>query len=680
MTAQAEYLCGYEDYVQGILAGAERISGFSVFDSANSGFSKQNAENTVRAYKRVEGVPLAPGNDKPLVRLIGYRYLFVFPLAMVILTAFVMARGQKNGMPQVIYSSAGGRFKLGVRRCVCVCASSFLLHALCLLQLCLLSVRLYGGIDFGRSIQSIEMFSDVTYCRSTAGFLLRFYLITSFAIAIIGVFVWMCLSLIPHTAAAALAVSVFFLAEQSFAGSLTLQHAFRSLKYINVLEYLRTDEYLFHYYGFGFFGGAVGLLSVIKAGMIGFLILFSVCGTVAFTSRPSGGGRGKELFSGIARYIGMRVKRTGVCKAVFCRERRLCVCYRLFPAELYKTLICNKGIWVLLFTVFAASQIVTGRTLVYSETEQYVRNFYEAYAGPVTEEMREYLGSEREEAKLAVLEYNRIYELYREGKTDKTEYYKAGAAAREAGIALQGLDIIDSEVSRADRLREERGVEICLFDAAGYLRLLTEAGGNTQRRIAVLCLLSQLLLLSGSFKYEETSRMARLLRSAPNGRAGLFRAKRNCAAALSVFVTALLYGIQIYAVAKQYGLPELFAPVQSVKPLQDFPFEISLFACLAGINAVRILAYALAGVCLVRLSALADQKALLIGIPIIVIIPILLEQTGNALFEKLSLFDIFNANGIVTGGAEPIGTVLKLAVFLSVFLVSGTASRKKWSG
>ena len=680
IAAQAEYLRGYEDYVQGILAGAERISGFSVFDSESSGFSKQNAENTVRAYKRVEGVSVVPGNDKPLVQLIGYRYLFVFPLVMVILTAFVMARGQKNGMPQVIYSSAGGRFKLGVKRCICLCASSFLLHALCLLQLCLLSVRLYGEIDFGRSIQSIELFSDVTYCISTAGFVFHFYLITSFAIAIIGVFVWMCISLIPHTAVAALAVSAFLLAEQSFAGSLTLQHSLRYLKYMNVLEYLRTDEYLFHYYGFGIFGGAVGLLTVIKAGMIAFFLLFSISGTAAFLSRPSGGGRIKAFFQSVSHFIGPYVKSVDICKAVDKPKRYVGKCCRLFPMELYKTLVCNKGVWVLLFLAFAASGIVTERTRVFTETEQYIHDFYEKYAGTVTEEMREYLLSERETAEFLVREYKRIYELYREGKTEKAEYYKAEAAAREAGIALQGLDFIDSEVRRADALKEARGIQICLFDTAGYQRLFTEAGANTQRKIAVFALLSQMVLLSGSFQYEETSQMVRLLRSAPNGRTGLFRAKRKCAVVLSVFVTVLFYAIHIYAAAEQYGLPELSAPVQSVKTLQDFPLPVSLFVYLTGINAARIIVYALAGVCLFQLSAVLEQKALLIGATMIVIVPVLLERTGHAVWEKLSLFELFNVNGIVTGRAEPAWTFGKLAVLLAVLIGTGALSRKNWRG
>ncbi len=664
-SARNEYLSGYRDYVESVIEGAGKVQDFSVFSSDENSFSVQDAARIADAYRRVENVSLQAGNDTPVIQLINDKAAGYVSLVMVLLIAFAQAREQQGGVSRILYASAQGRGILGFKRCISICVSAAVIHLVNLsVVLCLAVLDSGGGVGFGRSAQSIALFRDVTYPLSVSGLLFWYYLISAFAIALIGILLWTLASCILNRAVSALAAGVFLLLEYYWKGAITFQSSWKLLKCVNVLEYLDTGEYLFGYYNINCFGKAVNLLLVIKAGMALLFLIFSGTGILAFAKRPQNGGR----------------VRSGKRSIRFRQIHRLQEIYNLKAAELYKMLIENRGIWVAALLLLVVAGIVKPRFMAYNETEQYVNRFYEEYSGKITDAVYDHLDAEHRRAEQIYEEYDRVYALYRDGKADKTEYYRAQGKLREAKITEDDLALIEAEISRAGELEKTRGIQIELVSSAGYDKLLGSAGERTMQRTAVAALLAIAVLMSGSFRCEESSRMRILLRSAARGREELFCAKETGAFAVTVFLVLLLNGVNIYYLAAQFGMERIFAPVQSIALMQDFPFPISILAYIAGMLVLRAGIFALIAELLLYLSVLADQRVLLLAFAGIVIVPVLTGQSGGAVMGAFSLFPLLDVNGIVIGTVGRAAEFVKLILILAAFFAVRAAARKKWCG
>lgn len=661
LLAQMEHITTYDEYIEQVIEESGRVSRFSVFATDSSDFSTQNAANVVSEYEGLEGVKLLPGNDKPVVQFMDYQLMIYLSVVMTIVIAFMVIREHDAGITQLIYSSARGRLPLGFKRCGFISLAAFVCTALNMLTVWLLSLYLYGGgIGRGRSIQSIGMFADVTEQVSIAGFLLQYYLLAALSVAVIGVFVWMVMNLIPNTILSLLIAISFYIFEYQCTRSITLQSNWRFLKYANIVEYLNIEEYFFKYYDFNCFGRAVPLSLFVIAGMIILFFAFAIVGISTFVVRPTGTRRWK------------RVKLPGAFY-------RLQEHYSLPAAELRKMLICNKGILVILVLIVAVSGIMKERNFVYTDVEQYVNAFYDRYEGPLKDEVYQYIESESQYIEDTYEEYEKTYQAYQDGEIDKFALYRAEAELKQAKIAEEGLQKIGKEIERAEELDRERDIQISLMNHTGYDMLLGTVGKATQRNIIVLCLLGMVLMFSGNLRYEENSKITGLLRSTAKGRRELLHAKEMAAFAVMVLIACISYGVQIYCTAGQYGLPDVTAPVQSIAILHSFPLKFSILTYMAGVFIIRCVLYILITDLLLHLSVLVDQKIIIAAFLAIVVIPVMTGQSVAAI-DKVSCYDLLNLNEIILGETNLLLAFVKLTFLLVIVIVVKGIAVRKWCG
>ena len=653
---QVEHVESYHAYVDEVITNAKRIMNNPFFTTEEGSFSLQNATNIAKQYDKMQDVELEYGNNTPVTEFMEYSLLRFFSLAMVLLLSFDAAREQKKGVAQITYAAAKGRWVLGLRRCGYIVLMSAVVMALNMIITMLFSLCLHGGaVGFGRSIQSIPMFVDVTYQLSIGGFLIRYYFLSVLAIAVIGIFVWMVMSMVSNMLVSTLIVSGTLLVEFICMQSIAFQSNFRFVKCINLMEFLNIDDYLYKYYDINCFGNAVSLFTVIKIGMLLLLVAFSGLGVLAFVRRMSHARKRKGIsFAELLSFL---------------QE-----IYHLIPAELHKILFCNKGIWIVIITVIVALGLIEERHIVYTEEEQYVNTFYENYSGEITEETYAYVEAQQLYVEETIQDYLEVYEKYMNNEVDKLEYYRAEAALREARITESGLVLIQAELTRASEIKEARDIDIYLLKNMGYNKLLGSDGAVTQQEIMVVCLLSIVLVLSGIYKYEENSQSVYLLRAASKGRRELMQAKEISALILTFSIVAVLYGIHMYYVATQYGLPELLAPVQSVKILHDFPLEINCLTYMIGVYILRMGVYLLIADLLVHLAVLLEQKNLLLIFAGVVIVPILLS------IGMISYYNIINLNGILMEQTNVTYDGIKMAVLLVLLIVTRKVAYKKWCG
>jgi hypothetical protein len=194
----------------------------------------------------------------------------------------------------------------------------------------------------------------------------------------------------------------------------------------------------------------------------------------------------------------------------------------------------------------------------------------------------------------------------------------------------------------------------------------------------VLSLLCMVLLFSGSFQYEKHSQMVSLLRTTARGRQPFIRAKRRSFIFILICIVGILYGVQLYYTARQYGLSQVFAPVQSIQILNSFPLKWNILSYAIVLVIVRVLFYLLIADLLLQLSVLMDQKIVIIAFVGLMILPIILGQSGNALFDKISYFNLLNINEMVLGQASIILELIKAGVLLGILILARIMAIRKW--
>lgn len=646
----------YAEYVNEVIDDAKSMVDSPLFVLQNSEFSKQNAKNIAKAYERIVDIEVMDGNDIPVIAFLDFLPMIYISIIMIVLIAFDAVRDQRKGMDLLLYTSSKGRCLLGIRRCAYIVFISCVIVAVNMLVILLLSVYKYGGeIIWERSIQSISLFRDFTYDVSILGFLIRYYGLMVAGISIIGLFVWACMSLCSNMLVATLVLSGVSIMEYNWKVNVTAQSNFNLLKYVNVIEVLDVEDYLFKYYDINIGGNAVNLLGVIIIGLLSFVVCFSLLGIYAFMKRTS---------SNRVRW------NTALLEKVHILQEH----YSLILTELHKVLIFNKGILVIAISIMIALGIVNQRTIVYTEEEQYVNTFYETYSGKITSEVYEFIENEHLWITSVYENFGLAFEEYKSGQISEIEFLKVQAELRLAQIAEKGLMKIDAEISRAELLEEERGIKIQLLNNFGYNKLFGIDGKSTQKGIMISCLLAFAILFSGNFTFEKSSQNTYLLRASCRGRIELMHTKEVTVVLIGLLIFYIMHLIHIYYVSIQYGLPNIMAPVQSIAILQNFPVEVSILDYSIIVLIVRIIVYLVMALCLLYCSLIVEQKHVLAFFSIVFILPILLDVS------MISCFDLLSLNGVVIGLDSLYLVMVKGGIIIVGAIVTRRIAYKKWCG
>ena len=606
--AQIEYIDSYDEYVTDVIKNAENIINFSIFNTDNRTYSKQNVESTVSAYERLTDISLEIGNDNPVEYfLYNNRYMVYISTIMMLILVFQNSRESKPGLSQIIYSSSGGRGRLAAKRLVFIIFSSLIICGTnCAINF-IISIFLYGGkINLSRSLQSIEIFKDFTYEISVAGYLLRLYILMTLALVVISVFIWTVASLIKHTVLSLLVLTTVFFMEYSFLGRITLQSNLKLLKCINFFEFLNVYDYTAEYYNLSLFGNAVNIVLFTKTVMIILLIVFILVGIYTFFIRPQ-----TNFFK--CSFLGKFIKRI---KILIYQFQNI---YNMTVAELYKMLIVNKGIIVFAVALFALISSFTIRNIKYTDTEAYVNSFYEEYSGAISNEIYDYIESEHEKATEIYENYYLQLELYEKGEAAISDLGGAEYRLQTADTIEEGLSIIEDEISRINQINEKLNINASLINNRAYNKLFGSAGYETQRYIIIICLLFIVLIFSGGFRYEEKNQIISLLRSTAGGRKRLLNAKERSSFIMVSITTTIIYLIHFIYTSWQYGISGLLSPVQSILILQDFPFKINIATYLIGIWIIRLFIYSVLTEIVLYLSIYIDQRIIVTGFSILIV-------------------------------------------------------------
>ena len=545
MRDEINYLTGYADYLDGIQKQAEIQSQTSLFGKPGS-FSRRNLAKTAEEFDALRGVEVQFGSNRGLERWLSFELGDYFHLIAIVLFVMAFLEERKKGLWPIVRSTRGGRARLGLTRIGILCAVSVAATLLFNAVPFAISLGMNGGWDgLGRSLQSLESFRTCTLRLTIAQWLGRYFVLKALSGVLIGLFLWCVLGSISNIQFSLSVLGAVLVGEYALYAFLPVQSALNVFKYFNIFTYVHTFTLYTEYLNVDLFGFPVGIRELALAALTVLGTAFAVLAVLIQRNRCPEGNR--DLLS----LISLRVNRV----LDFFRSR-----LSIGGWELYKSLIFQYGVVILLVVLFAAGKL----SFIFYNTssqDQWYLAYVQDMEGPLDETADQYLAHARE---------------------------SIPAGSEDAGALMSALSKVEHRVEQLRERAEQGGYEPWILEDSIYDQTYGPQSRDLQRLNAAAAIILTAFCCAGLFAFERQSGVVLMVRSAKRGRGGLLRRKAALTAVLAAFVWAAVYLRELRTFLDWRQPQTLAAPVQNIDALAGFPIVLTLAQYLVLLYAIRL--------------------------------------------------------------------------------------------
>ena len=652
--ADAEYIAGYDEYLQKIRKQAEEQSKTSIFGKKNS-FSMRNLKKTAKEFGKLLGksenaeeegnpsgesdptdpgaggaesvnnsgsgaVRVSFGNNTGIEKWLQFTLGDYFGLLFLVIIVMAFLEERKKGLFGMIRATKGGRMMLGLHRVGILLAASAGATVLFNFLPLFLSFRLNGGhTDLSRAIQSVQSFRTCTIRTTIGGWLFRYFFIKTFSGLFLGLFVWFIMGSVQNAQLSLAALLPVLGGEYALFTFLPVQSIFNLFKYLNLFSYVHTTRLYTNYLNIDLFSFPVGnrrmMLVLLPFLLAGFLFL---CVRMQAKRYPEGN---RDFLSKIA----LRVN------TVLDKIRRR---FTTGMWEAYKVLFLQYTIVMIVMIIIASKNL---NYAVWSPIPEDKRTYYmyvQDMQGPIDESTDEYLKKARE-------------------------------SAENSGNAFELNMALDMVETRVKELREKGRAEYfrpwMLYDQ-NFNACYGKTPKNRQRLNAMIAMLFVVFLTAGIFSYEKQSGVVPMLRSLKNGRTKLFLRKVLIALVLSLFVWACVYLRELWQYRTRFGEGTFSAAVRNYEAFADFPLNLTIGGYLALLYGLRLLGLFMTAFLTLYLSSyLPNVRMAYLSCTAVLILPALFTVLGIGFFRWISpLVPVSAAELLLQMGAGKKGALIPL--------------------
>ena len=618
---QLAYLQFYPAYLKKIQYEAKAIRSASIFSKPGT-VSYENVMKTAADFGSVTADGIDLGHDKAVTAVFRDG---IADICVLILIAFVCLRfmdERRRGLWALVHSTRNGRARLALSRVGILLGTAFLSSAFVFGSRILLSCILYKGFgEWGRRLQAIEFFYNVPQAMSVGEFWLFYLIVKALGAFLLGLVIWLILSLISDLRLAVVFAALFLAVEFGLT-FLRPSSALVVLRYVNVFSYIRYIRVFTTYLNLPIFGTLINGSTLVTILLVPLCVLFAALSLLLAAKKAPVAATNRLLhgFDTIKR----KCMKLQLPRAIFFWEG-------------HKLMVKRLGLLVCLAFLWWASQMDPPYLRNLSQTEAYIQYYAEKYAGPVTEETLKAMAEEAE------------------------------VSPELNARALREL------AERVKRLPE--GAQI--VSSLPYDAIWSVNPGNYHRQTALLALLFLVLLLAPIDAMEQQDGMRVLLRSTAAGRKKLWWAKTGQCLMLSLLVCVIIYGAEVLHTAEFYGaFRGFFAPMYS---LSRFPeASLPLGAALWGYYLQKwiVLVWTAGMIRLLSCMVKTNRAATLLNL-FVVVFPAVLLTLG---VDALSPFSFLLPLGTVELAGRPWAFVAAAAVGNAGYILSWYLCKRTETG
>lgn len=573
LLTQTAYLDGYDDYLNTIRANKEKMLSFSIFNDPDS-FSGRNIILTAEEFQALEGVSLTLGADGAISAFMDFSITDYLLLSVLMLICISFLDERKKGLWSVVHAAPNGRLRLALGRTGILLGVSVIGVLLLYGTNLLLGFSVYGGVDdLGRAAQSVELLGKMPVVCSVGQFLLMFLLFKIGATFLVALLLWLIFTAINNVKYTIMAAAGVLVVEYSLYSFLPVQSGFNLLKYFNIFTYISLSDLYTNYLNIDLFGYPLGIRAVSQYACLPLILLLAeVCIIIHCYKRPAAG---KDVFG---RFV------YGINRIADWFLRR----FHLLGMELHKTLSIQKGILIILLFFYLVSGLsFTVKIPVTDQTDAAARQYTVELAGIITDDTFRRIDEIQTELDNTITAHEQALLQYERGEMEYPQYDVFAREADAARIKSNGLSVVRQRIEELRSLGEEIGFTPWLIEESPYKGTYGDEASANQQSVALVAMLTEVLLLAGSFAYETQSGMNFLLASTQRGRNALLRRKICMAAILATIVWAVTYGLEFHAFLGICDTGTFAASVQNLSLLEKLPIRCSIGVSLAGLYLLR---------------------------------------------------------------------------------------------
>lgn len=640
-----EYILEYPEYFRNIDKQKEELSQISIMQSK---FALLNAASTKDDFENIRDLPLELGMDDGFTSFVSFKltpYL-IFILLIFIILDFTYER--ENDIWKVVYSTPNGRGVLALNRLFILVFSVVCLSLLFYLSLLSISMKVYGGReDLDRYVQSIASFQEFTVPMTVMKFIGYYLLINILSILVISLLFWLLLTIVNSHKLGLLFFILFMIVEWSFYTFTSNQSAFSLLKYINFYAYINMATDMIKYLNTAVFSGLLNKNIILLISLIFFLcLLLFLCIYLNSKINPCHCGHIYTIKTKLTKLVS-KVKDKFYEKLGF------------VGMELYKILIHQKGLLIIIILVFALQYNSSDEKIYFSDSDYIVNDFYDMYSGELTQDTKNYINEWQ----------NKIW-----NPEQSIHTFNPNLLISEQ----KAISKVINHVDYLENLKDTKGIEGWLVNPRSYNHLFGNDYYSKQIVYDVLALIFLVFALSAVFSYEEKNNVKTVIHTTANGRVKLFMSKIISVIILTTIIWGLVYGAQLLEINKHYNFTNLEAPVQSLDFFENINIKCSLGDLIFIVSLLRLFVLILISFIICYISNRVSLiKTIIISI-VIFLIPEFLSNLTIPIFNYISAIRIINVTSVLLVKNGFIIMLIYIAILVVLGLIVLYKTKKNW--
>ncbi|MCD7811510.1 MAG: hypothetical protein LUG91_06630 [Ruminococcus sp.] len=604
-------IVGYQEYLENIESQAKSMTSVSIFAKPDT-FNYRSIVKTPPAYENVQGVQPVFDVSKGIILATDNNFTDILCGFIVLFAVLsLMISDREQGMSGLLFPLKRGRGYLLLTKLAALMITIFCTILLIYCENLIISASLYGLGDLTRPVQSLSGFIGCNLKINVIAYLILYILFKFIAIFAIGAV----LSLVAVNTKNTITfygISAIILVAEGFAYAkihpLSIYSIFR---YINLISLTKVNEIFCNYKNINFWEYPVPLIPTSIGAVVVISIVSAALSAILYAKK-----RNLEF-----RRIGIKFK--------FGKNNKI---RSKIYYTLYKSLIMQKGIFLIIIFVAVAGFLNQSFIKKYDVNDVYYSYYCETYEGVITSETLEKCNSEAQyfddiQAKIDELNADGVY------TSELSDLYKEFAPS----MGFYPLQ------ARIELIKDTDGAQI--FYDTGYKRAFGIDGYSDDMKYAFAAMLLCIFLVSPLIANDNKYRMNSVVNATASGKKSYLR--RNIAvAAIYGLIASLLWTISYaISISKYYNHNGLSAPIQCITDFADFPLNISVFQYIILIVLFRTIAIILASFVMLWVSSKCKNTtyAVLINFAVFAL-PILIYLLGAEFAANIGFNPLLSAN------------------------------------
>lgn len=559
---QINYIQGYNKKIQGVLDRSESLKTNVLFQDEKS-FAHNNIIKTGEDFIKLLDVEPVLENDYAVLKISEYNYCLPIVLIVVVIIIAGLYRERDNGMWQMVYSTQRGRFALAAKRTGIVLLITFIVLFATYGSMVVASLLIFKGTgQLLGPIQNLEKFAQSVHLISKLGYLLLNFVWEYIAIAALASIAYLLFTIFRNKKNVAIGIVAFIIVEYLFYTKIESQNVYGVLRNINVLNLMKLSDICMRYKNTGVFSLVVGI------GTLLITVLFIAC----------------IISLALSAVISMKMypsKKVGIVERILEKAGEL---YQmilgkmpLFLKECHKTVFSAKGVWLIAGVFLTAAYFASTDFIRFPDNQVADDNTYLEHGGKEYSYIENQVQLIDKRYEMTKAEYERVYELYKNGQASEREVSDAKAVMEFFGDDYNGVQEFRNKILYLDKLEKNRGIHGYMMSDRGYYQVL---GGDGVKREVIIFVVMQIaffLIAVSVMRLEKRTGMKQLIISSQSGQKKIHVKKIMALACVTMLVTIVVYIIDYTNQFAHYGMPYPEAPVQSLTFMEKIPFSVSIW-------------------------------------------------------------------------------------------------------